>query len=100
MSEQENIQLFHRIIDALNAQDLERLRTLIDDSHVMASDTLPESINGLEAWVQTMQGYFTAFPDLHFAIEQVFASGDYATLRWRATATHQGELMGIPATNR
>jgi len=44
--------------------------------------------------------YMQAFPDLHFEIEQIFSSGDYVTLRWRATGTHRGELMGIPPTNR
>jgi steroid delta-isomerase-like uncharacterized protein len=100
MGEEENIQTFREIIEALNAHDLDRFRLLIDKEHVMESDVLPESVHGLEATLETMQGYFNAFPDLHFDIEQVFASGDYVTLRWRATGTHQGELSGIPATNR
>ena len=100
MSEQENIQAFREFMEAFNAQDLDRMSTFIDDGHVMDSDTLPESFRGREAWRQAMQGYFNAFPDLHFDIEQIFASGDYVTLRWRATGTHQGELAGIPATSR
>ena len=100
MGEQENIQVFREIMEALNAHDLDRLRRLIDDEHVVESDTLPESLHGREAWLQAQQMYFNGFPDLNFDIEQVFASGDYVTLRWRATGTHQGEFLGIPATNR
>ena len=100
MSEQENIQAFREFMEAFNTQDLDRMSTFIDDDHVMDSDTLPETFRGREAWRQAMQGYFNAFPDLHFDIEQIFASGDYVTLRWRATGTHQGELAGIPATGR
>jgi len=44
--------------------------------------------------------YVRAFPDLHIEIEQIFSSGDYVTLRWLATGTHGGELMGIAPTNR
>ena len=100
MPEQANIRVFQEIIAAFNAHDLERLSRLIADTHVMESDTLPEPLRGREAWRQAMQGYFNAFPDLHFDVEQVLASGDYVTLRWCATATHRGELPGIPASNR
>ncbi len=100
MSEQENIQVFQGIMEAFNAHDPDRLCMLVDDDLVVESDTLPEPIHGRDAWRQTLQMYFSAFPDLHFDIEQIFASGDYVTLRWRATGTHQGEWAGIPATNR
>ncbi len=100
MSEQENIQAFREFMEAFNAHDLDRMSTFIDDGHVMESDTFPETLRGREAWRQAMQGYLNAFPDLHFDTEQIFASGDYVTLRWRVTGTHQGELAGIPATNR
>lgn len=100
MSEQENIQVFRNIVDALNAKDLNRLGQLVVEDCVMESDTLPDTLHGREAWLQAMQGYFTAFPDLHFEIEQIFASGDYVTLRWRSTGTHRGDFAGIPPTNR
>src|SRR5687767_12701132 len=70
------------------------------DPSACSSFTLPEPLRGRAVWRQAMQEYFHAFPDLHFDTEQVFASGDYVTLRWRATGTHQGELAGIQATNR
>ena len=42
----------------------------------------------------------TAFPDLHFTIEDMVAEDDKVT--WRATTrgTHGGELMGIPPTGK
>ena len=100
MGEQENIQAFQALLEAINAQDLDRMSAFIGDDYAMESDTLPEPVRGLEAWRQAMSGYFNAFPDLHFDAEQIFASGDYVTLRWRAIGTHQGELAGIPATHR
>jgi steroid delta-isomerase-like uncharacterized protein len=44
--------------------------------------------------------YFAAFPDLQYEIEQILAVGDYVVSRWRATGTHKGNFIGIPATNR
>jgi predicted ester cyclase len=46
----------------------------------------------------------TAFPDLHYTIEQIIAEGDTITARWTARGTRQGTLQGpmgtIPATSR
>ncbi len=44
--------------------------------------------------------YLHAFPDLHFEIEQILATGSFVITRWHAKGTHRGELMGIAATNR
>ena len=41
----------------------------------------------------------TAFPDLHFTIEELIAEGDKVAGRYTARGTHKGELMGIPPTN-
>ena len=41
-----------------------------------------------------------AFPDAHLTVEDTIADKERVALRWNITATHQGEFMGIPATNR
>jgi predicted ester cyclase len=40
----------------------------------------------------------SAFPDLRMDVEDLIASGDKTVARVRATATHQGEFMGMPPT--
>jgi predicted ester cyclase len=42
----------------------------------------------------------TAFPDLHGTIEDQIAEGDKVVMRMTYRGTHQGELMGIPATGK
>jgi steroid delta-isomerase-like uncharacterized protein len=44
--------------------------------------------------------YRAAFPDVHIAIDDLIAAGDKVVTRYTATGTHQGELMGIPATGK
>ena len=44
--------------------------------------------------------YRAAFPDLRMEVEDVIASGDKVVVRARATGTHKGEFMGMPATNK
>ena len=41
-----------------------------------------------------------AFPDVHLTVEDEIVDKDKVVLRWNFTATHKGEFMGIPATNR
>ena len=42
--------------------------------------------------------YRSAFPDVHVEIEDQIAEADRVATRWRATGTHEGELMGISRT--
>ena len=44
--------------------------------------------------------YRGAFPNLRIEPEDVLASGDKVVARVRATGTHQGELMDMPATGK
>jgi predicted ester cyclase len=44
--------------------------------------------------------YRAAFPDLRMVAEDVLASGATVVASVRATGTHQGELMGMPATGK
>jgi len=49
----------------------------------------------------TIAGYTQAFPDLEFADgPHVIVEGDTAATRWTAAGTHEGEMMGIPATGK
>ncbi len=41
-----------------------------------------------------------AFPDLHITVEDLIAEGGKLVGRVTLTGTHQGELMGIPATGK
>ena len=43
---------------------------------------------------------FNAFPDLQIKIEDLIEEGDRVVLRDTLTATHQGEILGIPATGK
>ena len=41
-----------------------------------------------------------AFPDLRFNVDDVIAEGEQAVVRWSATGTHRGELLGIAPSGR
>lgn len=100
MSEADNVRLMDEAFSAMNAHDLDRYVSNQDDSYVWDSDAFPAPVRGRDAVKQTLQMYFTAFPDLHFERQQIIASGDSVVVRWEATGTHKGDFNGIPPTNK
>ena len=44
--------------------------------------------------------YFSSFPDLHVALDELIGEGEKVFLRSTMTGTHDGEYKGIPATGR
>ena len=58
---------------------------------------MPNDRAGLKALVGMNLG---AFPDLKVTSDFQLAEGDKVVMRWTATGTHTGELMGIPATGK
>ena len=100
MSEADNRRILEEVIAALNAHDMDRYLKCIASSYVWEFDAFPAPVRGLEAVRQVVAGYFKAFPDMHFEIDQIIASGDYVVARWRCTATHRGEFNGIAPSNR
>jgi steroid delta-isomerase-like uncharacterized protein len=55
---------------------------------------------GLEGLKDVVRGMRTAFPDMHWTIDEQIAEGDRVMTRFTWTGTHEAPIMGIPATNR
>jgi steroid delta-isomerase-like uncharacterized protein len=63
---------------------------------------IPPGMNnrGPEQLRQVVTMLRTAFPDLHYTIEELVAEGDTVVGRVTMSGTHQGPLMGIAPTGR
>ena len=55
---------------------------------------------GIEGEKQHVMKLRTAFPDFKLTIEDIGLAGEKLFMRWTATGTHRGPLMGMPPTNR
>ena len=60
----------------------------------------PGMPRGLQGAKQTITMYLTAFPDLHFTVEDIIAEGDKVVTRLTCRGTQQGAFMGIPPTGK
>jgi len=58
------------------------------------------SISGLEELRAGIAGALDAFPDFELSIDDVIAEGDKVAARWTSRGTHQGELLGVPPTDK
>ena len=100
MSAKENKALALRALDEVWSKgDLDVVDELVDDSYVYHEPYAGE-IRGREGLKQVVTMYRTAYPDLQFKSKDLIAEGDKVANRWKAAGTHQGELMGIPATGK
>jgi predicted ester cyclase len=58
---------------------------------------VPPTRDGLKQSAITLK---TAFPDLHYVIEDSIGSGDRIVHRLTASGTMKGDFMGMPATGK
>lgn len=88
-----------RCYELINTGDVDGFGDLLADDFVEHEETpgLAPTKDGVKAFFQI---YIAAFPDLRLDPEDVLTSGDKAVARVRATGTHRGEFMGIPATGK
>lgn len=83
---------------AWNQGDVDALDGLHGGDYLRRSgDSQPLDLDAFKASIVTTR---SAFPDLTTTLDEVVIEGDRAAIRWHSTGTHQGALMGVPATNR
>jgi predicted ester cyclase len=94
MTAEQNKALLRAEIDALNSPDWrDRLRAAV-----------PPGADA-DAILESHAAFRRAFPDYHFALEEMIAEGDTVVTRGTVTATHTaefplGELKGIAASGK
>lgn len=83
--------------DIWNKRDMVVGDTLFSDDFV-DHHPIPGQLPRREGFMNTVELYLSAFPDLQVVNDDVFGSGDRLVIRWTAVGTHDGELLGIPAS--
>ena len=95
----EHAAAMNRLYDRINAGDIDGFGELLAEDFV-EHEELPGLERSKEGVKQLFHLYRAAFPDLRMEPQDVLVSGDKAVARVRATGTHQGEFLGLPATGK
>jgi steroid delta-isomerase-like uncharacterized protein len=85
--------------EAFNGRDVSLLDDLIADGYVNHA-ALPGTPPGRAGQVAVMQRLWTAFPDARFEIKHLAVDGDVGICIGTMSGTHEGELLGVPASGR
>ena len=85
--------------DAFNGRNLELVDDFVAPEYVN-HNALPGTPPGAEGQRELMTRLWEAFPDGHFEIEHLARDGDTVVCVGTMSGTHEGKLMGIPATGR
>ena len=101
--------------DAMSRSDLERVTTLYlesmnnHDPEALAALYAPDcvvesplfaSLHGRAAVEESYRQWFRIFPDVEFRAESVVIDPPAAAVLTRNSATHDGELLGVPPTRK
>jgi len=90
-----NEALVRRLFDAWNGADL----AIVDE--VVAADAVPAhegTSPGRESWKEAVVTYRSAFPDIHYEIDDLIATDEKVAVRWTATGTDTVGFLGMPPT--
>ena len=83
----------------INGRDPERARDFFTADVVFHAGALGTT-RGIDTVASTLGGFIGALTDIDAAEQDVIASGDLVVLRQVVSATHTGNLLGVPATGR
>ena len=102
MTTQQNETLVRRFFaDPVNKQQAELWRDICTSDYVHHDPQLPGvDIRGLDNYIDTMNGFFSVFPDIQVSIHHIFSSGDRAAARWTFSGTQRGAMPGLAPTGK
>jgi steroid delta-isomerase-like uncharacterized protein len=91
----ENKQKVEKLFDTFNHDDLAAIDDLVAPEYVG-----PQGDRGPAGFRAVVVGLRTAFPDLHYTIDELIADGDKVAVRWHWTGTHKGPFRVFPPTGK
>jgi len=93
-------QFVNDLLAAWNSHDIDRAAKFYAAGYI--GDDVGQAMphRGPAGIREFLARYLSAFPDFHFALDELVVDGNRVALVWTANGTHQGTLMNIPPTGR
>jgi steroid delta-isomerase-like uncharacterized protein len=83
-----------------NRHDPDAIAATAAADFVYASDAAPGPVQGPDGLRAFAGDFLAAFPDLAFDTRAAALPDGRVVVQWTVTGTHQGSLMGLPASGR
>jgi len=87
------------IEEVINQNRMDRADDLVVEDFVEL-DPFPGQRPGREGLKEVLGMMRTAFPDIHWMVDEMVAEGDTVVTRFTWKGTHRGEFLGVPATGK
>jgi len=101
MSRSHNLELVHRMYDALNSQDLEAHYKYWHHDMVWHGPPGFGDIHGVTSFIEeVMKPFYTAFPDYHAKNDIEVSDDNFVAATGYLTGHHRGEWLGFAPTGR
>jgi steroid delta-isomerase-like uncharacterized protein len=98
MSEQtrdENKRAVQALFETFNTGALDQLERLLAPDYVG-----PQGDRGPAGFRKIMVGLRTAFPDIHYTVDELVAEDDRVAIRWHWTGTNRAPFRGYPVSGK
>ena len=98
----ENCRVLERWFDEVWNQGREETieELLTADAPIQGLGAASETVVGTAGFREFYKHFRGAFGDINIVIDDAIGEGDLAALRWTAQATHTGDGLGLPVTNK
>ena len=87
------------IEEVINNKNLDAANEIVSEDFI-EHIPFPRQEQGREGLKFVLASMFTGFPDMHWTVDEQVSEGEKVVTRFTWTGTHQGDFMGIPATNK
>ncbi len=99
MSLEENKAIARQFYKLIETGDLDLADEVVAEDYVN-HNALPGQTSGLAGYKEAISALRASLPDIQYTIDDQIAEGDKVLTRYRATGTHQGEFLGVPASGK
>jgi steroid delta-isomerase-like uncharacterized protein len=95
-----NKAVIRRFVEEVQNDKSEAAYDELNDPEFVNLSSPPGVPSDREGGKMYLWGFFNAFPDSRFTIDDMIAEGDRVVTKKTFTGTHTGDFAGIPATGR
>ena len=96
--EEQNKELARGLFSAIDANDFEKLRSIMASDVRLSHPLLPTPL-GLEEAFRIIKSHYAAFPNWTHKVEMLIADGDLVSVRLSQQGIQTGVYESIPPTN-